>query len=58
MTILSATQSAEKKAGLARWKKRVGDPEAQRIVTEAFNVGIVMHNILEKWFKNEKYNQK
>ncbi len=55
-TILSATQSAEKKAGLARWKKRVGDSEAQRIVTEASNVGSVMHNILEKWFKNEKYN--
>ena len=55
-TILSATQSAEKKAGLARWKKRVGDSEAQRIVTEASNVGSVMHNILEKWFKNEEYN--
>ena len=55
-TILSATQSAEKRAGLARWKKRVGDSEAQRIVTEASNVGSVMHNILEKWFKNEEYN--
>ena len=55
-TILSATQSAEKRAGLAKWKKRVGDAEAQRIVTEASNVGSVMHNILEKWFKNEEYN--
>ncbi len=55
-TILSATQSAEKRAGLAKWKKRVGDSEAQRIVTEASNVGSVMHNILEKWFKNEEYN--
>jgi len=55
-TILSATQAPEKRAGLAKWKKRVGDVEAQRIVTEASNVGSVMHNILEKWFKNEEYN--
>ena len=55
-TILSATQAPEKRAGLAKWKKRVGEAEAQRIVTEASNVGSVMHNILEKWFKNEEYN--
>jgi genome maintenance exonuclease 1 len=55
-TILGATQSAEKRAGLANWKKRVGDAEAQRIVTEAANVGTVMHNILEYWVKNEEYN--
>ena len=34
-TILSATQSAEKKASLAKWKQKVGDNEADRIRDDA-----------------------
>tara|TARA_B110001454_G_scaffold72784_1_gene70535 strand:+ start:2897 stop:3583 length:687 start_codon:yes stop_codon:yes gene_type:complete len=48
-TILSDTQPAEKRAGLAAWRKRVGKEEAQRITTTAANRGTVMHNILEHW---------
>ena len=55
-TILSDTQPAEKRAGLAAWRRRVGDEEARRITTEAANVGSVMHNILEHWVKNEEFN--
>lgn len=55
-TILDKTKPREKREALANWKKRVGDKEAQRIVTEAANVGTVMHNILEYWVKNEEYD--
>ena len=55
-TILDKTKPREKREALANWKKRVGEKEAQRIVTEAANVGTVMHNILEYWVKNEDYD--
>ena len=54
-TILDKTKPKEKREALNRWKKRVGPENAQRIVTEAANVGTVMHNILEHWVKNEEY---
>lgn len=54
-TILDATKPAEARAALAKWKKRVGTEEAQRITTEAANVGTVMHAILESYVKNEEY---
>jgi genome maintenance exonuclease 1 len=55
-TILDKTKPREKREALANWKKRVGTVEAQRITTEAANVGTVMHNILEYWVKNEEYD--
>ena len=55
-TILDATKPAEKRKALAAWKKRVGKEEAQRITTEAANVGTVMHAILEHYVKNEEYD--
>ena len=54
-TILDKTKPKEKREALNRWKKRVGEANAQRIVTEAANVGTIMHNILEHWVKNEEY---
>ena len=54
-TILDKTKPKEKREALNRWKKRVGPENAQRIVTEAANVGTIMHNILEHWVKNEEY---
>ena len=52
-TILSNTLPAEKRAGLAAWRKRVGEAEAQRITSIAANRGTVMHNILEHWALGE-----
>lgn len=46
-TILSATQSAEKKASLAKWKQKVGDNEADRIRDDAAARGTIMHRIIE-----------
>ncbi len=54
-TILDKTKPKEKREALNRWKKRVGEKEAQRIVTEASDNGSRMHAILEYWVKNEKY---
>jgi genome maintenance exonuclease 1 len=54
-TILDATKPKEKRQALNNWKARVGEHEAQKIVTEAANVGTQMHNILEAWVKNETY---
>jgi genome maintenance exonuclease 1 len=48
-TILDRTKSEEKKAVLANWKKRVGEQQAQKIVTEAANRGTRMHSYLEQY---------
>jgi genome maintenance exonuclease 1 len=55
-TILDKTKSEEKKQILNDWKKRVGEEQAQQIVTEAANVGTLMHGILEHWVKNETHD--
>lgn len=54
-TILDKTKPREKREALQRWKKRVGEAEAQRITTEAADNGTRMHAILESWTKNEEY---
>ena len=46
-TILGKTQSPEKAEGLAKWRARVGEVEAQRITDQAVIRGTAMHNILE-----------
>lgn len=55
-TILDKTKPREKREALNNWKKRVGEEKAQQIVTEAANVGTIMHAILEYWVKNEDYS--
>lgn len=50
-TILSATSE---KPELEAWKKRVGEVEAEKIRTEATNIGSMMHDNLEKHILNEE----
>ena len=47
-TILSETQSDEKKESLARWKARVGETEAERIKDSSASRGTNMHLPLER----------
>jgi len=47
-TILSETQSDEKKESLARWKARVGETEAERIKDSSASRGTNMHLHLER----------
>ena len=58
-TILSATSD---KSGLVKWRKRVGEEEANRISTLSMNCGTVMHRLVELYKplpgdKKEKLNQ-
>ena len=46
-TILSATQSDEKKASLSKWRQNVGENKADFIMNEAANRGTIMHRGLE-----------
>lgn len=50
-TILSATQTKEKRQVLRDWKARVGEEKAQAIVTEAAGRGTKMHKFLEDYIK-------
>ena len=52
-TILSATQSDEKKASLDKWKARVGIVEAERIRDTSAARGTNMHLHLEKFVQGE-----
>ena len=54
-TILSATQSEEKKASLDRWRERVGYQEAQRITQQAATRGTEMHYVLENYIDGRGY---
>ena len=54
-TILSATQSDEKKAGLDAWRERVGYQEAARITSQAALRGTEMHYVLENYIDGRGY---
>ena len=54
-TILSHTQSAEKRESLANWRKREGEENAARIVASSGARGTAMHKILERWVLGEGY---
>jgi genome maintenance exonuclease 1 len=59
-TVLSC--NPEKKAGIAKWRKRVGEEKAQRISTRAASRGTVFHSITEDYLNNRydenKYKDK
>ena len=50
-TILSATQSSEKTESLAKWRLKVGENVAEKIVNEAARRGTAMHSYLETYVK-------
>jgi ATP-dependent exoDNAse (exonuclease V) beta subunit len=54
-TILDATQSAEKRESLQRWKERVGEEQAEKIKDQAAERGTAMHKILEKYIIDVGY---
>jgi genome maintenance exonuclease 1 len=54
-TILSATESPEKTAALAKWREAKGEEVATRIVDEAAARGTAMHKILEKYIDESGY---
>ena len=52
-TILSATQSDEKKESIARWTARVGKTEATRVKDQAASRGTNMHLHLERYIEGK-----
>ena len=54
-TILDQTQPAEKRESLQRWRERVGEAEAARIVDESGARGTAMHKILEMYILEQGY---
>ena len=54
-TILSATQSAEKRESLTAWRLKMGEENATRIVDQAGARGTAMHKILEKYILEQGY---
>ncbi len=52
-TILSATESEEKKESLERWKIKVGRKEADLISRQSLSRGSAMHDFLEKYILNQ-----
>lgn len=54
-TILSATESEEKKAVLEAWKKRVGAEQADKIRDEAAARGSVLHRIVENYITDTRH---
>ena len=54
-TILSATQSDEKKASLAAWKARMGDKAADEVRDTAALRGTAMHTYLEHYLDGTGY---
>ena len=54
-TILSATQSEEKKASLERWKQNVGEQTAENIKNTAANRGSIMHHIIESYLLEQRH---
>jgi hypothetical protein len=55
-TILSATQTEEKKASLARWQAKVGKNEADRVMQQAASRGSNMHLFLEKFILGQGHD--
>ena len=51
-TVLSAMQSAEKKASLQAWRDRVGEKEANKVSRQATSRGTGMHTICENYTCN------
>lgn len=51
-TILDKTKSEEQKESLMRWRRRVGEQQAQQISTEASSRGTRMHKWLETYIKD------
>jgi len=54
-TILSGTQSEEKRKSLEAWRDRVGHEEAARITSQAATRGTEMHYVLEQYMNGVGY---
>ena len=53
-TVLSGTSKS--KDGLAQWRNRVGDEEADRIIKQSTDIGTAVHEAIEKFLNKEDWD--
>ena len=53
-TVLSATSKS--KDGIAQWRNRVGEADADRIVKQSTDIGSSVHDAIEKYLKDELWD--
>ena len=53
-TILSNTSKASD--GIAAWRNRVGDKEADRIIKQSTDIGTAVHEAIERYLNNEEWD--
>lgn len=51
-TMLSATQTEDKRQGLAEWRAAVGDEEADRVTAESGTFGTLVHDTMEAYLRH------
>ena len=54
-TVLSNTSNASE--GIDRWRQRVGDLEADRIIKQSTDIGTAVHEALESYLKKEQWDE-
>lgn len=54
-TVLSNTSNASE--GIDRWRQRVGDLEADRIIKQSTDIGTAVHEALECYLKKEQWDE-
>ena len=53
-TVLSGTSKS--KDGLTKWRNRVGDEEADRVIKQSTDIGTAVHEAIEKFLNKESWN--
>ena len=53
-TVLSGT--SDNKDGIEKWKKRIGDNEADRIMKQSTEIGTAVHEAIEKFLGNKVWD--
>ena len=53
-TVLSATSNSSE--GISRWRIKVGEEEADRIIKQSTDIGTAVHEAIEKFLNNEEWD--
>ena len=52
----SVSKASTKSDGIEKWRKRVGDIEADRIIKQSTDIGTAVHEALEAYLKKEEWD--
>ena len=53
-TVLSATSNSSE--GISRWRIKVGEEEADRIIKQSTDIGTAVHEAIERFLNNEEWD--